>query len=125
MTGSEISDNVSADSGGGVYLTGSTLTMSSASNIDGNTASLLGGGLYLTSTSTFSCTGSSGTTAGVWGNTALAAGGAYMTTSDTIRSTTCDWTATKDNDLYDVVVGLLLYYYKANNATFTCGATGC
>ena len=62
---------------------------------------------------------------GVWGNTALAAGGAYMTTSDTIRSTTCDWTATKDNDLYDIVVGLLLYYSKANNATFTCGATGC
>ena len=124
LSDSEILENA-ASNGGGAYLSAATLSMSSGSNIDGNTASLLGGGLYLASTAAFSCTGSSSLTAGVWGNTATAAGGAYVSsTSATITSTTCDWTGTEDNSLYDIV--LTLYYFNyGNNASFTCSGYSC
>ncbi len=124
VTGTEITENSAGSYGGGVYLSASSFAMSSGSNVDGNTSSLLGGGLYLTGGADVSCSGSSSTTAGVWGNTALLGGGAYMSTSDTISSTTCDWTGTTDNTLYDIVI-VIYYYTKGNNATFTCTGSGC
>jgi hypothetical protein len=126
VTGTTISTNSGGDYGGGAYLSASDYAMST-SNVSENASTVLGGGFYMTGVSTMKCTGASGKTYGIWGNTSLLAGGVYMgaTSGATITSTTCDWTATSDNDLYDVVIGLYLYYSKGDNATFTCTYLGC
>ena len=56
---------------------------------------------------------------------ATAAGGAYVSsTSATLSSTTCDWTGTSDNSLYDIV--MTIYYFNyGNNASFTCSGSSC
>jgi len=54
-----------------------------------------------------------------------------MSTSDHLTSNVCDWTASKDNTTYDLVVydaTLLIVigiYTVDDNASFTCGASGC
>ncbi len=127
ITDTEITSNSGGDYGGGAYMSASDWTMST-SNVSGNSSTLVGGGLYLYGASTLKCTGSSGATYGIWGNTSLLAGGVYMaaTSGASIRSTTCDWLGSSDNDLYDIVIGGYLYYSKYdNNETFTCSYTGC
>jgi predicted outer membrane repeat protein len=126
LTTSEVTGNTAGDYGGGVYQSASDLTLT-RSNLSTNDASLLGGGAYLAGASDLSCTGTSTPVYGIWGNTALLAGGAYVAASTgRIYSSVCDWTASSDNDLYDIVLGsTYLAYSKGNNATFTCTSTGC
>ena len=125
LSGSDITENTAGSSGGGVYAYKSAVTMSSKSNIDNNDSAYLGGGLYLESSASLTCSGSSSATAGVWGNESVGGGGVYMESAASVTSTTCDWTATKDNSLYDIVVSGILWYTYGNNASFTCSSTGC
>ncbi len=85
-----------------------------------------GGAMYLYASNDLSCSGSSSTTAGFFGNSAITGSGAvWLGTGSTITSDVCDWgTSSNTNSPYDIESSSISEDY-GDDESFSCTPSGC
>ncbi len=131
----ELSANEVSYAGGGLYLSGSSVQISTTaihSNLADGDASgrdAVGGGVFLTGGADLTCQGTTSGSYGAWSNQAAYGGGVFLYDSaSTLASDACDWgNGSSDNDPDDVAiyVSTLSYTTFGNNVDFSCDSTGC
>ena len=125
LVDSSVHDNA-AELGAGLAIVGYSESASAtleSTLVQDNTAKLLGGGAIVEDAS-LSCSGGAGEVVGFLGNSAGEGGGVYMASGSTLVSQDCDWGSGASANLPEDVSSAPDVDY-AGNETFECDEEGC